>query len=182
MIRWLIVLALVFLGLTAPKWILGWQYSRKILEVDQAPSSAVAIVFGAGLRRDGTPTTVLADRVDTAVDLFRAGKVGQLLMTASTREGYDEPSAMAELPVRWECRTRRSSSTREGRVPSSLAPGRTRAESGRLCSFRSDTTCRAHWRCVARWASRPSESPPTVRPTAPALEGSGTCGSTRLRL
>lgn len=96
MTRWLIVLALVFLGLTAPKWILGWQYSRKILEADQAPSSTVAIVFGAGLRRDGTPTTVLADRVDTAVDLFLAGKVGQLLMSGSTRAGYDEPSAMAE--------------------------------------------------------------------------------------
>ena len=95
MTRWLIVLALVLLGLTAPKWILGWQYGRRILAANQVPPHDVAIVFGAGLRRDGTPTTVLADRVDTAVDLFRDGKVERLLMTGSTREGYDEPAAMA---------------------------------------------------------------------------------------
>jgi vancomycin permeability regulator SanA len=93
--RWLIVLALVILGLAAPKWILGWQYSRRILAADQVHPHDVAIVFGAGLRRDGTPTTVLADRVDTAVDLFRDGKALQLLMTGSTRLGYDEPAAMA---------------------------------------------------------------------------------------
>ena len=95
MTRWFIVLALIILGLTAPKWILGWQYGRRILAADRVPPHAVAIVFGAGLRRDGTPTTVLADRVDTAVDLFRNGKVSQLLMTGSTREGYNEPAAMA---------------------------------------------------------------------------------------
>jgi SanA protein len=95
MLRWLIVLVLVVLGLTAPKWILGWQYGRRILSVDQAPARDVAIVFGAGLRRDGTPTTVLADRIDTAVALFREGKVARLLMTGSSREGYDEPAAMA---------------------------------------------------------------------------------------
>jgi len=95
MTRWLIVLVLVLLGLTAPKWILGWQYGRRILAADQVQPYDVAIVFGAGLRRDGTPTTVLADRVDTAVELFLDGKVQRLLMTGSTRDGYDEPAAMA---------------------------------------------------------------------------------------
>jgi vancomycin permeability regulator SanA len=95
MTRWLIVLVLLLLGLTAPKWILGWQYGRRIMAADQVPARDVAIVFGAGLRRDGTPTTVLADRVDTAVDLYLQGKVQQLLMTGSRREGYDEPAAMA---------------------------------------------------------------------------------------
>ncbi len=95
MLRWLAVLAFLFLGLTAPRWILGWQYGRRILTATEAPERQVAIVFGAGLRHDGTPTTVLADRVDTAVDLYRQGKVAQLLMTGSAREGYDEPGAMA---------------------------------------------------------------------------------------
>jgi vancomycin permeability regulator SanA len=95
MTRWLVALLVVFLGLAAPKWILGWQYGRRIYPVEQAPVRAVAIVFGAGLRRDGKPTTVLADRVDTAVDLFREGKIDGLLMTGSQRDGYDEPAAMA---------------------------------------------------------------------------------------
>jgi SanA protein len=96
MLRWLIVLTLIVLGLTAPKWILGWQYGRRIVAAQSAPLRDIAIVFGAGLRRDGTPTTVLADRVDTAVELFHAGKVQRILMTGSARDGYDEPAAMAD--------------------------------------------------------------------------------------
>jgi len=95
MTRWLILLTLLSLGFAAPKWILKWRYGPRIQTVLEAPARDVAVVFGAGLRRDGTPTVVLADRVATAVDLFRSGKVQQLLMTGSTREGYDEPAAMA---------------------------------------------------------------------------------------
>jgi SanA protein len=97
MSRWIVVLAILAVGLAAPKWILKWRYGPSILAADQAPTREVAIVFGAGLRRDGSPTTVLADRVETAVDLFRSGKVRRLLMTGSTRDGYDEPAAMAAL-------------------------------------------------------------------------------------
>ena len=93
--RWL-TLALLLLGVLAlPKWVLGWQFGRRIISPAEAPLSPVAIVFGAGLRRDGTPTTVLADRVETAAELFLAGKVERLLMTGSVRAGYDEPAAMA---------------------------------------------------------------------------------------
>jgi SanA protein len=97
MSRWIILLALLAAGLAAPKWILKWRYGSGILAAEQAPARDVAIVFGAGLRRDGSPTTVLADRVVTAVDLFHTGKVRSLLMTGSARDGYDEPTAMADL-------------------------------------------------------------------------------------
>ena len=95
MSRWLVLLALALVALALPKWVLGWQFGRRITSPLEAPSSPVAIVFGAGLRRDGTPTTVLADRVETAAELFHAGKVERLLMTGSVRAGYDEPAAMA---------------------------------------------------------------------------------------
>lgn len=59
-----------------------------------------AVVFGAGLRRDGRPTTVLADRVSTAVSLYQQGKVKTLLMSGSSdKSGYDEPSAMLEFAL-----------------------------------------------------------------------------------
>jgi vancomycin permeability regulator SanA len=58
-----------------------------------------AIVLGAGLRRDGYPTTVLADRVTTAVQLYSEGKVKQILMSGSTRFGRNEPMAMKSLAV-----------------------------------------------------------------------------------
>jgi len=95
MLRWLIVPPLLALGLMAPKWMLERQFRGRIVSPEQAPAEAVAVVFGAGLRRDGTPTAVLADRVDTAVALYRLGKVERLLMSGSSRPGYDEPAAMA---------------------------------------------------------------------------------------
>jgi vancomycin permeability regulator SanA len=95
MTRWLVLLVVLVIGGSAPRWILKWRYGPSILAVDQAPPREIAIVFGAGLRRDGTPTTVLADRVETAVELFHSGKVRRLLMTGSARDGYDEPAAMA---------------------------------------------------------------------------------------
>ena len=59
-----------------------------------------AIVFGAGLRRDGRPTTVLADRVSTAVSLYQQGKVKTLLMSGSSNaSGYDEAAAMLEFAL-----------------------------------------------------------------------------------
>ena len=41
----------------------------------------IAIVFGAGLWRDGSPTPILQDRVETGAKLFFAGKVEKILMT-----------------------------------------------------------------------------------------------------
>ncbi len=69
--------------------------------VDLAPSAPAAIVFGAGLTRDGGPTPVLRDRVATAVDLYRAGKVQKLLMSGDNRTlTYNEPAAMREYAIR----------------------------------------------------------------------------------
>lgn len=64
------------------------------------PSTPVAIVFGAGLQPDGRPSLMLADRVDAAVELYRAGKVGRILMTGdNSKPGYDEVSAMKQRAV-----------------------------------------------------------------------------------
>ena len=65
-----------------------------------APEAPVAIVFGAGLNRDGTPMPVLADRVATAVDLYKAGKVRKLLLTGDNRfPEYNEPEAMRRYAI-----------------------------------------------------------------------------------
>jgi SanA protein len=55
----------------------------------------VAIVFGAGLWRDGRLTPVLSDRVTTAAQLYFTGKVKILLMSGDNRfANYNEPAAM----------------------------------------------------------------------------------------
>lgn len=72
----------------------------KIHSVENAPTAQAAIVFGAGLTRDGRPTPVLRDRVATAVDLYFAGKVEKLLMSGDNRQiTYNEPAAMREYAI-----------------------------------------------------------------------------------
>jgi vancomycin permeability regulator SanA len=89
----------VFL-LSLPRWILSAHYTDRILSPEEARSMPTAVVFGAGLRRDGRPTTVLADRVSTAVSLYQQGKVNTLLMSGSSNtSGYDEATAMLDFAL-----------------------------------------------------------------------------------
>jgi len=66
-------------------------------DVAKVPSKPIAIVFGAGIWEDGTPTPMLADRVQAAVDLYKAGQVGKLLMTGdNSAPDYNEVKVMQE--------------------------------------------------------------------------------------
>lgn len=59
------------------------------------PSHRAAIVFGAGLNRDGSPTAVLKDRIETAAELYFQGKVEKILFSGDNRfVDYNEPGAM----------------------------------------------------------------------------------------
>ena len=68
--------------------------------VDNVPAERVAIVFGAGLLRDGSAGPVLSDRVKTAVTLYQTGKVKKLLMSGDNRfVDYNEPEAMRQYAL-----------------------------------------------------------------------------------
>lgn len=96
--RLLLLLLLAALSLAIPRWAVARRYSGSIFTIAEAPDRPVAIVFGAGLRRDGTPTTVLADRIRAAVDLYRRGTVGWILFSGSHGRG-DEPAAMRDFAL-----------------------------------------------------------------------------------
>jgi vancomycin permeability regulator SanA len=67
--------------------------------VDQVPERPVAIIFGAGVV-NGQATPALADRVQGGIDLYRAGRVGHLLMTGDNSSvDYDEVSVMRDLAI-----------------------------------------------------------------------------------
>jgi vancomycin permeability regulator SanA len=96
----------VLLGATAVVVVFGpWVALRTraigaISPVDSAPQRRVALVLGAGLRPDGQPSDVLAARVDTAVALYRTGRVRTLVMSGDNSvESYDEVSAMKQRAV-----------------------------------------------------------------------------------
>ena len=53
------------------------------------------IVLGARVYEDGTPCTVLKDRLDTGIDLYRAGVSDRLLLSGDHgKVDYDEVTAM----------------------------------------------------------------------------------------
>ncbi len=62
--------------------------------------STVAIVLGAKVYPDASLSAMLADRVDTGIDLYESGKVKKLLMSGDHgRKGYDEVNAMRARAV-----------------------------------------------------------------------------------
>ena len=100
---WKLLKYLFLLGLLVfflPRIITSLYGFTRIYKADNVPAEGVAIVFGAGLRRDGTPTAILRDRVETAAQLYFAGKVKKLLMSGDNRfENYNEPGAMRDYAV-----------------------------------------------------------------------------------
>lgn len=92
--------AVSLLGLFLPRLITTLYALNKIHPPEDAPSERVAIIFGAGLRRDGTPTAVLRDRVQTGADLFFSGRVERLLMSGDNQSAYyNEPEAMRQYAI-----------------------------------------------------------------------------------
>jgi SanA protein len=72
----------------------------RLFDLKDVPQKRIAIVFGAGLLRDGEPTPALKDRVATAADLYLVGKVEKLLMSGDNRfVNYDEPTAMRKYAL-----------------------------------------------------------------------------------
>jgi SanA protein len=77
--------------------IYGW--FRTYGESD-VPARRVAIVFGAGLTRNGGATPILRDRIQTAANLYFAGKVEKLLMSGDNSTlDYNEPAAMRDYAL-----------------------------------------------------------------------------------
>ena len=93
----LLVTAALLLALLGYKMWVDTQTSSLIYSADDPnlPSNHVALVFGAGLNQAGGPSAILYDRVATAADLYKAGKVQKLLMTGdNSADSYNEVEAM----------------------------------------------------------------------------------------
>ncbi len=101
LLKILIVLAVLgFLLLVISRLVTGLYARPKTYTLADVPARRVAIVFGAGLWRNGTATPVLIDRVTTAVNLYFAGKVEKLLMSGDNRfVEYNEPAVMQSLAL-----------------------------------------------------------------------------------
>ncbi len=102
---WLLIAILIVLSLALTPFVIveliKVTNKAKIYSSVQAiPARPVAIVFGAGLNRDGSPSWMLSDRLDAAISLFKAGKVEKLLLTGDEVTSR-EISAMQAYAVRY---------------------------------------------------------------------------------
>jgi len=101
----LIVLALaallVLVLIAFPAWTLTGRYEGRIYRTaNGTPARPVAVVFGAGYWPDGTPSDVMKDRVEAAVELYRAGRVRKVLFSGDNRfVNYNEPATMREYAL-----------------------------------------------------------------------------------
>jgi SanA protein len=65
------------------------------------PHAQVALVLGAGLDADGSPSAMLEDRLRAAAALYEGGRVDHVLASGDHgRPGYDEVNAMRRELVR----------------------------------------------------------------------------------
>lgn len=81
-------------------YVVGSTATQRYSTVQDVPARPIALVFGAGLLPDGSPTPMLADRVDAAIALYRAGKVGRLLFSGdNSRPEYNEVGSMLAYAV-----------------------------------------------------------------------------------
>lgn len=102
--RGCLTLALILLaGALLPLgWRAGvkWAYAAQIVAPSAVPAPRVAIVYGAAVYRNGRLSTVLRDRMDTAIALYHAGAVNRLLVSGDNRDvHYNEPDAMRAYAI-----------------------------------------------------------------------------------
>ena len=77
------------------------QTTRKfIYSPENAPKTRFTLVLGAGLKKNGQPTDILADRIITACKLIEKGRTDYLIMSGSIRNGhYNEPESMKNYAI-----------------------------------------------------------------------------------
>lgn len=93
--RLIVIILLLGFAFFLPPVVVNSYDDQIYTDAASVPEAPVAIVFGAGLKKNGQPSDVLKDRLKTALALYKAGKVEKILVSGDNRfENYNEPEAM----------------------------------------------------------------------------------------
>ncbi|HWK26750.1 MAG TPA: ElyC/SanA/YdcF family protein [Solirubrobacter sp.] len=67
-------------------------------DVDRVPHAQAALVLGAQVMPNGSPSSMLSDRITAAEELYKAGRVDKLLLSGDHGTvGYDEVGTMRRI-------------------------------------------------------------------------------------
>src|SRR4051812_906964 len=102
-----VTLVLVLLVVVLPVFFERWVHSSfsrdmygSATDVPDSPMPRVALVFGAGLWPGNRPSPILYDRLTTAAQLYKLGKVQKLLLSGDNRfQNYNEPAVMRDTAL-----------------------------------------------------------------------------------
>lgn len=77
-------------------------YKKYIYNIEDIPKGEDAIiVLGAGVKNDGTPSDILADRLETSIEVYNEGAAGALILSGDHgREEYNEVGAMKDYVLK----------------------------------------------------------------------------------
>jgi SanA protein len=90
------VAAVLLLYAVANAYLISTTRPQIVAGVAEAPPRPFAIVLGNKVWPDGTPSGGLVERLEVALELYRAGRVQRVIVSGRVIDGlYDEPSAMA---------------------------------------------------------------------------------------
>jgi SanA protein len=89
-----IALALLLTAAVVPSTYIELATRRQVVSPEAAPVVPWGIVFGAGLAPGGEPSPILAERLETALLLWRTGRVERLLLTGNADPYHDEIRSM----------------------------------------------------------------------------------------
>lgn len=98
-------LALVFFSVTAVLlinlWILQATEYSIFSDLKNIPAKQAVLVLGSRVYSTGQVSTILADRLDASIDLYKAKKVQKILVSGDHgTDGYDEANAMRKYLLR----------------------------------------------------------------------------------
>ncbi len=96
----LLVLTIILIPLVLSSYVRLATSQYRYKKPEEVPAQPIGIVFGAGIWEDGSPTPMLADRVEGAINLYKIGRVKKILMTGdNSTPDYNEVKAMQEYAI-----------------------------------------------------------------------------------
>jgi vancomycin permeability regulator SanA len=100
LISGLVILSAIATPFTLNLYVNNTTRNSRYTEAAKVPPQRVAIVFGAGVNPDGTPSPMLADRVTASVELYKLGRVKKILMTGdNSTKDYNEVLTMQQYAI-----------------------------------------------------------------------------------